>query len=280
MFCFRRRFSFVAFVLTIALWATTASAGDELSEEEVEEEAAADEGDMQRAQEAFDRGARHYYADEYSDAVVEFRRANQIQSHPIFKHNIALANREMGRMDRALDWAERAEAHDVDLPEETQATNLGIIQGSRVALQAPDRAEDFGVAEPEPVAGTPDDEPEPVDDAGFGALGWGGVVGAVIGGAMLGGSAIVDRQIVAGIDQLEEDRDSGAIDGTEFDNRRDSLASQQTTGRILLFSGAGVAAVGATLVIVELVSGGADDRRDVAVAPSIDRPGIDLLVRW
>lgn len=245
-------------------------------DEEIAEEAT---GDIAEAQEAFDRGARYYYEEEYSSAIVEFRRANQIHPHPIFQHNIALSNQHLGRTQRALEAALAAEESDEELPPETAAVNRGLIASLVTVERAEVVADDVVAHRPledeqrleEPVSATPADEEGP---SSWGRLGWAGVAGLGVGAAALGGAAVIDRGIVNDLDAI---RDAG--EGMSSSQRSD-LESRQTRGRALLFSGAGLAAAGATLVVLEWRSEPSTDSRGLAVSPSLERPGMDISVRW
>ncbi len=274
----------LAFFLT-SLLATGAFAddGDELSEEALEE---IDEEDIQRAQDAFNEGASLYYEGEYGRAMVEFRRANELYPHPIFAHNMALANHQLGRTNRTLDAALEARelsqqaTDDAErLPDRADATNHGLI----VSLQSLETGEEVAEAiaadtiddDDEPVA--VDEPPEGVDDpSSFGALGWGGVGAFVLGAGALTGAALIDRNVVSGKESLENWDDTT----TAFNEEKDSLESQQSIGKVLLFSGAGLAAVGTGLVVWELMSSPDSEGSQMAVSPSLTRPGVDVMLRW
>lgn len=274
---------FTSLLSALCVVSGAAWAGDELMEDEVEEQAA-EEADMERAQESFDQGARYYYDGDYSSAIVEFRRANQIHEHPIFYHNIALSNKELGRPDRALDAALSAEEQAAQLPPETAATNSGLIAGYTSLDTGEEVSQDLAALIDE------DDDVDDVDEAPeveeadrWGGLGWGGVATLVAGSGALVGAAVTDQQVAAGIDQLRDDRDSGDVGPDAFDDRRDELAGQQTMGQILLFSGAGLALAGTSLIAWELMTPGSVEEESgggVALSPQINRPGIELLVRW
>ncbi len=257
----------VVLLLCCALSSPVTAAEDELSADEIEEEAQ-DESDMQRAQDAFDQGARYYYDGQYSDAIVEFRRANQIHPHAIFQHNIALANMALERPQRALEAALDARENAEQLPPEAAAANDAIIASVQVSMHAEDVAEDM---EELIIAEAPDVEPA----SGFSTLGWAGVGTAGVGVLALGGAAVVDRQVVAGVDELEND-DFETRD--DFNARRDEVAGQQTMGQVMLWSGLGMVAVGGALVAMDLVSG--DDGGGVAIAPAVGSPGINAVMRW
>lgn len=239
-------------------------AGDELSEEHVEEET--DEADTNRAQEAFDEGARYYYDGDYSSAIVEFRRADQIHPHPIFQHNIARTNIELDRPERAYEAALEAQQRADELPPEAAATNSAIIAGYQTVFGSRDHAESA-----EPAVADIDATDA---DSHWGSLGWAGagILGA--GVAAISGAAVLDRSIVSAKDDLEDETDPEA-----FDQQIETLESRQTVGRTMLWSGVALGAIGTSLVVWELATI-PDDGGQMAVSPSLDRPGIDVLMRW
>ena len=240
---------------------------------------------VERAQQAFDRGAAYYFEGEYSRALVEFRRANEAMAHPVFLFNMALCHRELGRVDRTMQAAEEArelfrEFHErgEQVPFDLWARNDALIVSIETVDRAQAMAEALEAAEPadgQPVADISD--VDSVDDSGaFGVLGWAGVGALAVGAGALGGAVVIDRQVASGIEELQ-----GISDTNEFNTRRDSLQGQQTSGQVLLFSGIGLATVGTTLVILDLVSGNGDSNDGgLAVSPSFHRPGLDILVRW
>ena len=265
------------FSMPTALAQEAAGVDDDVAEEAT--------GDIEEAQAAFDRGARYYYEGEFSSAIVEFRRANQIHAHPIFQHNIALSNRHLGRPERALEAALEADKAADELPPETAAINSSLVASLTTVNRAGSVASDVAAhreeqerqdEEPDAVGEAPEVEPSPEVEAAssWGGLGWVGAAGLGVGVAALGGAAVLDRQISNEISDIR-------AEGEGISNaQRNSLESRQTTGRVLLFSGAGMALVGATLVAVELVTEPSQNSRGVAIAPSIQRPGMEMILRW
>lgn len=230
---------------------------------------------MQEAQEAFEAGAQHYYEDNFGRAIVEFRKAHQAHPHPMFLHNIALANKQLGRLDRAREAAVEAEGMAEELPPETAARNVGIIAGATGVLTGRQVAEDL--ARSQPVADdTPKTPEEPVaDSGGFGPLGWAGVGALVVGVGALGGAVVIDSQISSELDGLNSGETEEQFDATIAD-----LEGKQTTGQILLFSGIGLSTVGAGLLIYELVSGGSSSDQQLSFSPTFHRPGMEVQFRW
>lgn len=261
---------FALLVAGISLISSPVLADDELSEQQVEQET--EQADMERAQEAFDEGARYYYDGDYSSAIVEFRRANQIHPHPIFQHNIARSHLELDRPDRALNAALEAEKRADELPPDAAATNSAIIAGYQAVSKSHDRIEEMG-ADVEDI----DDPMAAAPASRWGGLGWAGAGALGAGLAALGGAAIFDRRVYSGKNELEEADD---MPNDEFIEERDSLQRQQTTGLAMLWSGIALGAVGTSLIVWELATTPEIDGGEMAVSPSVDRPGVRVLMRW
>ncbi len=243
--------------------------------------AVADSGDpsseaIQEAQEAFELGAQYYYEDNFGRAIVEFRKAHQAHPHPMFLHNIALANKQLGRLDRAREAAVEAEEMSEELPPETAARNVGIVAGATGVLTGRQVAEDVASSQPveDDTPGTPPEEPV-ADSGGFGPLGWAGVGALAVGVGALGGAVVIDSQISSELDGLNSGESQEQFDATIAD-----LEGKQTTGQILLFSGIGLSTVGAGLLIYELVSGGSSSDQQLSFSPSFHRPGMEVQFRW
>ncbi len=263
-------------VLFVALLMVCLSGGQALADSGLGSDDV-DPAAVERAQQAFNDGAAYFFEEEYARALVEFRRANEAMPHPVFLFNMALCHSELGRTDRTLQAAEEAqelfrEFHERgdDVPADLWARNDALIASIQAVIRSQNTADALA---PEAVAERPDVEPA---DDGFGILGWAGVGALAVGAGALGGAAVIDRQVASGIEDL-----SAISDESEFNNQRDALRGQQTSGQVLLFSGIGLATVGASLVVLELVSGGGGDSDSgLAIAPSLHRPGLDIMVRW
>ena len=267
----------IVFASSLLVSTAVADTGDELSEDAVDE---IDDEDIERAQEAFNQGASLYYEGEYGRAMVEFRRANEILPHPVFAHNIALANHQLGRVERTLEAALEARALDTEgeLPPRADATNSALIASIQSVIVATDISEEIGKRTDDPVA-VDDSDAQPIDpvpESSWGTKGWGGVGAAAVGFVALTGAAVIDRSIVSGKEELESGNWTGTED--EFDAEVDSLQSRQSTGKLMLFSGIGLMAVGGGLIAWELMSG--PEGTEMALSPKLDRPGMEWTLRW
>lgn len=231
------------------------------------------EQDILEAQAAFDLGAEMFIQENYGRAIVEFRKAHEIHPHPVFLHNIALANKRLNRIERALESALQAQDMDQELPAGTADRNSGIIVGARTVLEAREIATAIGRTLPQAADTVDPSITPPETSTGLGALGYAGIGTAGVGLIGLGVAAVYDRRILNG---MEEAR--GMPAGADREERIDELEAMQTTGQIFLFAGAGLTVVGATLLMIDLVGGSSD--RPVAVGPSLDRPGVVVQGRF
>jgi len=207
----------------------------------------AQEDGIQQAQEHFQQGAEFYTSGEYSKAIVEFLKGYNLAPNPMFLYNISLSYAKMDNIEEALRAADRANK-DGGLPAEVQLRNESRILAFRAALTAQSAStsmKQVAKVEPEP---TP-----PVSSSGFGALGWAGVALTTVGAGLMVGALVVNAPLADNIAELE--RESIGGDQARFNELKQSIEDDQSLGQILLFAGAGVGAVGVTLLIIELLSG-------------------------
>lgn len=239
--------------------------------------AGASEGDIERAQEHFNAGAELYLEEEYSAAIVRFRQAHELHPHPVFMHNIAMAELRRGRPGHAARAAMEARQMQAELDDREVARNDSIIAGATALSTAGELMEELHDDEEISPA---TDEPAVVSDASsFGTLGWAGVSGLALGAGALGGAWYVDSQITSHREELQAT--SGDISEEGLNRQAEQISSWQSRGQVMLFSGIFVTVTGATLVTVELLTGGADDGGIQArLVPSISTPGLRMSMEW
>lgn len=259
---------------------TAASAGEEAVDETAEQ-----------AQSYFDEGAQLYFEREYSRALVAFHKAQQIHPHPVFLYNIAMSNWQLGEfVDASRAAAQALEMDDGQLPAQQQARSNSLVvavdaieDSQRVAQRVEKLDDEPGLEEaPTPTAATTDVESppatEPDSSSGFGVRGWTGVGLLAAAAVAFGGAAVTNRQIGNRWQNLEAESDE--LGTAEFEDRRDEIADLQTRGKILVFSSAGLGVVGAALMTSGVLFSGSDDGQNMALIPAVDRPGLDVFVRW
>lgn len=227
--------------------------------------------DLAQSDRHYEEGSRLYHEGEYSRAILELKAGYDLAAHPIFLVNIALAYAKLGNWAEAATWGDRAIREpglDGDAAAQTggrsRAWNLRDVSERLVAEVLETRS--LVVSEPLPPL-----PPEPVPRS-WGAIGWAGVVGAGTGILAIGGATAIGAL-------LQDDRRAfeaagAAGDEGEFLRLKDRIDSQQVLGRVLLFSGIGLVAVGGTLVLVDALT--VETR--VALTPA--GPTLVGVVRW
>lgn len=262
-----------AFVLGLSIVAAPAVADD-----------GPDSEDVERAQQLFDEGAELYLEEEFSAAIVRFRRAHENAPHPLFMYNIARAEQSRGRLHDAADAALQARETPGEMDPDSRVANDALIAASGTLEPAEQivEARVAEIAEADEVEGTEevDEIDEPADpDGRLGTTGWAGVSALTVGVGALGGALVIDRQIASHQADLEASADE--INQEGIDREIDAINSWRTRGQVLLFSGAFLAATGGTLLTLDLIRGSGDESgADVAIGPAGSGPGLGVTARW
>jgi tetratricopeptide (TPR) repeat protein len=212
---------------------------------------------------AYKMGMTHYKKGEFEEAITDFRKALDQQPHPVLIYNLSQSYVRIGEWEKAVKYADMAQELGGKLDERTATQNVATGLAGRVVLSAEDNAPEIAEAEPgasKPQASTSPDKktepseptsppPETAGKGGFGGLGWVGAGTAAAGAGLLAGALVVDIGLASDFEALEEGTASNP------DSLRADMKSRQTTGQILLYAGAGAAALGTTLLILELTGG-------------------------
>jgi hypothetical protein len=110
------------------------------------------------------------------------------------------------------------------------------------------------------------------DEGGMGAKGWLGVGGLVLGAGALGASAYFNAEAGDLGDQMASPQPSRAA----YDALDDDRTSAQTSGQIALYAGGGLIALGAGLLLWELL-GGEDTAVTIIPSAGAESASVDLL---
>lgn len=207
----------------------------------------------------FDRGAELYFQGDYSKAIVEFKRGYEIEPHPMFQINIALAYWRLDNLDEAINHGEEARAGADKLEDDVRTENQARLHVWRttaktraLAEAAHRRAEALARQEQTVEASdttTTEPEPEPL----FGPVGWAGVGTAGAGVVSLGVWSVLELSLD---DDVVAFREAGrAGDADRFDALRAELERKQRVARGVLFAGIGLSAVGGALIAYDLLAG-------------------------
>ncbi len=201
---------------------------------------------VDQAEAHFQKGAEWYTTGEYSKAIVEFLKGYNVVPNAMFLYNISLSYAKLGNSDDALMYAERAQ-NEVGMPDDVASRNSGRISALRVRLSGLDVAKNVS-----DLSNVVDVAPTQPAESGFGWMGMTGVAVGVAGLGLIGGSALIGMGVSDDITALEDEANGG--DQARFDDLKASIESDQSLGKVLLFSGAGLAALGVTLVVVDLMN--------------------------
>lgn len=274
-------------LLALSTLATTAFAQDEPTADEL-------------AQQYFDEGASFFIEGNYARAILSFRRAFDQRPDPMILYNMSLAHSRLGnhreayqttlatrrmeglpeqarvRVDarvNALYVVVNAEAlaprmAAIAAGEETDTQTSATEEVAEITRQAPTPAQPGQPVRP--IAPPLDLDPQP---EGMGLVGWAGVGTTVVGAGLLTGALLIDRGLSSDIEAYQQASDQGRLD--DYNQLRADIETRANTGKILLYSGAGAAALGLGMWIFGATSA-ADTNIDVAFAPD----GSSGLVRF
>lgn len=209
----------------------------------------------------FEDGAALYYEGKYAEALVEFKKAHAAAPNAMFQYNIAMCHVRLKRWSEALEAAEKAKKMG-GLGDKGTAQNDGRIAAVHRVVSTLNVADDVSAQQAREVAAaTPDEVPADPEitettttpEKRFGGLGWVGVGAAGVGAGLLAGALVSDLTLQPKWDEYRAAAAAG--DEEQYEALKSTIESRQGVGRVLLFSGIGLTAVGATLIIVELARG-------------------------
>ncbi|QDG53700.1 hypothetical protein FIV42_24030 [Persicimonas caeni] len=266
----------VAGMVVLGSFAAPASAQESGGEQGSAGQEASDE---KKAEAYYNKGVDAFFKKKYSLAITYFQRANTLDPDPVVLYNISLAHSKMGNPKEALTAALEAQKMG-NLPEDTALKNQFRIVGYRRAIAAREVTEAINPpakAEIDPNK-VPDKQPQ--TDEGLSVLGWTGAGTAGLGVAALVGAGVTNF-IVAGnleeYDTAQADGDYGRARGLHQD-----IQDRQSLGRVMLYSGAGLAAVGGALLAYDLLGGTetAGNAESASVFGAVDSDGASVQLRW
>ncbi len=236
------------------------------------------------AERLYKEGAEAYFQGEYAQAIIKFKRGNELDPNPMFLYNLALAYSKLGNVEEAESHAARA--HKQGLPPQFADKNAARLLAFRMQLKSTELAKPVEVAVEEgtceadtdcqggevcdlqssqcvAVSSTPTES-----GSGLSGLGWAGI-GAIAGGSgLILGAVIIDLGLSSDIDEYDRLVADGQTD--EAESLKSDIEGSQSTGQILLFAGVGVATVGAALLIYDLMFA-SDSESTSAFYPTFDK---------
>jgi len=280
--------------MVFLFFATTCLPGSLYAQEPKDDET--DAVDQQAAKRHFDRGAELFRAEQYEEAIDAFDRALEADPNAMIHYNLSLAYLKDDQLPEALRHARKA-AEFGDMPRTAAVRNRARMDALETILRARDTGTayaDAGADSRAPATNplydpAPDSESsEPTDSAesgearrgAFSPTGWVGLGLAVGGIGSLGGAAAIDAGLRSDVANYRRAAERG--DAETYHRLRDSIGNRQTAGRVFLYSGAVLTAVGGGLLIYDLVgssdSGGDTSASPVTLAPT--GPGVRLDIAF
>lgn len=235
----------------------------------------AEASDKKKAEVYNEKGVQAFFEKKYGQAIVYFQRAHELDPDPVLLYNISLAHSKMGNPADALEAAIEAKKYG-GLPEDTAHKNEFRIVAYRRAIKARQTAEAINP----PVTVKDEKKDEVPRDEGLSVLGWTGVGTAGVGVAALIGAGVVNFIVAGNLDEYDTARADG--DYGRASGLHDDIQSRQEMGRVMLYSGAGLAIVGGALFAYDYFGSPeapADDE-GASVFGTVDSDGASVQLRW
>lgn len=199
----------------------------------------------------FEEALTSYNAGEWAQAATGFLQAYQLEPEAVFLYNAAkargaLAGDDPAKLEAALKLLERAQAQE-------ERPLVGKLEASAAEyreellakiLESERLKEERRLAELDALKGNPDNYVR------FGALGWTGVGVIALGGVSFGVSGYFNNQVRV-IGQELEGPDANRAD---YDRLASNYKGSQQTGQLTLYVGGAIAALGAGLLVWDLMT--------------------------
>jgi len=237
-------------------------------------------GSVKAYEEAVQRGAELFKAENYPAARAEFEKAYQIHSEPQLLFNIASTYRREGDKKTSVEWYKKfLDVAPVDNPrrqlaEETIQTldDLIAAQQAQAASANSNGGGASGLADPRPAV---DEPPRP----GAGLM-WTGVGVAIVGGVVLSLGAF-EGQRARERNDLLEDLPMGTQWTPELQDQFEEGEAFETRAIVFSIVGTLALATGVTLAILGWQKG-KNVERNVAVTPyaTDDQVGVAFTGRF
>ena len=198
-----------------------------------------DEQTIEEVNAHFEKGAQHFFDEEWEAAIAEFEAGHAKIPNAIFLYNISLAYTRMGDRQKALQYAVEADEMG-GLGEADQTQNQARI----AALTSANRAEATAVDVQEKGLAR-----EPLFR--FTTLGWIGAGSVAAGLLAYAGVLSIDAGLAADVDAYRAAAD--ANDTAELERLRGEIKPRQTGGRVLFTLGTLAVVGGAGLIVYDLM---------------------------
>lgn len=241
--------------------------------------------DEELAQAYYEQGVEAFFNKNYSLAITYFQRANALDADPVVLYNISLAQSRLGNIPEALQAALQAQEME-GMPEDTALKNLARIRAFQLQMTAeeiahalipPEEVEAQAAASPSPAP------PLPQQESGPSPLAWAGIGTASAGALAIATTGVLTLIVGNKIEEYNSARQDGDYEGALALQKQ--IGDQQMVGQILLYSGAGLIAIGGTLWAIDFLTQPKADSSPGALSQlslsGFARPdGATLQVRW
>jgi len=228
--------------------------------------AAQTRAEKQEAKQHFENGSKLYADGRWEKALVEFRKGDALFPNPLFRYNMALCLWRLDHLDEAIEQA-RLARDELSGGDDAKAAALNAAR--LAAFERIASARQHAIPEVPIVAET---TPIPKPEKHSSPLTWIGGGLAVVGVGVLGGWGYLEVSLGDTIDRYETAAANG--DSATYTTLRGQIADRQQIAKVLLFSGAGAAALGGALLLVGLTS--SDHEVSLYATPS----GVTAAVRF
>lgn len=224
---------------------------------------AAQHMDDERARRHFEAGRNLYDAGAFERAGREFEEAYRLSSRPELLYNVYVAHRDAGNVGKAAAALRQYLDEMEEAPDRVNLeARLQSLEEQAAALEAAEQArlaEEEARAEAETSAGTPDPEPQPVEESGPNIVPW---VIAGVGAAALIAGAVTGVMALGAVSDIEEQCPDDACE-PDFDlaGERDDARTLVRATDFLLLGGTLLVAGGLAWALL-----GVDDEERAPVA--------------
>ena len=206
--------------------------------------------DRAEADRLYEEGIKAAIAGDYPSAIIHLQNGYRLDPDARFLYNIAVCYERLDNADKALDFYTRT-LKSPNASSDMRTKAAGRLHGYTAKQVATATA--TAIAQGPATIKPPNDSTSQAKaDQGFGGLGWTGVAVSVVGAGLMGASLIPNAGLA---DQIKEYEDGVRLDPNPArdTSRYEAITSKQSTGKALLFSGMGLAVIGAGLILVEVM---------------------------
>jgi len=233
--------------------------------------------DMDKFRELIAEATKLAFEGKYDEAITKYFEAKTIQDDPLLDYNIARCYHKLNNCQQAKRFYQSViSSKSADEETRTESSKFVTELGEcPVEATVVDNGTNNGVKDPPPDDGhkTPPVETQPLDDgmSGMALAGWGSLIG---GGVLILSGVGLDVASAGLVDDLQGYADSR--DTANYNSTQDTIDGRKTTIYILYGVGALAAAVGGTLLVLDMTS----DDGSAQLIPTIGPDSAGAMVRF